>query len=645
MDATCDGLLLVLCIKAGVPHLVVLSNAVVGPNTRGGGVWTVRWRVIFLLLVGLHVQLRWRARARLATVPHKEIPCGPGTLESSAPRALAARHLAGAAHALPHSDDSNATEERAYRGWHQHRSVQQSHVRVSGVDAGYHAQLPVHRREHRGQAKVHQEEVDVHDRVAESAPRLQLRPVVPLGPVAAIVLEEKATPSPQVLEEVAALELVWVEDEGRVEPGGNRQADGRPGPSELGSVEAGLRHAAHGQDEQGTQEEQQTVVVAVHAVVQVEAADLFELQATLCGLPDEGPPLCREAAAGADVGGAPIADLVHHVVAYDLGLEDEEQGGEREHLLRELHHGRLEPALHPDLGQERQRGGHEEEEHQPGEPDGQGLGHDRRRRPPLELAALEAVEAALAVGDQGQQPDEGEQVHAPGDEELREVVAHVGVVEGQGLGQMQRLAQAEDLAGDDLLARARGKLREEAQHGVEAQVPALGQVEVLAVADPAALTAQREVHARKDVLREVQRLRGLGHPALLHHVELVHHVRMAVVHPGAQGGVAALEDGAEGCLRRGRKVAHGADGAGDVLGEADDALGQAVPPSVRAELPQGAWQEHHLLEIGALVCIDALTEGAPHEWNGVVLVVALPVPQDRVAGQFHAEPWLPAALI
>mmetsp|Transcript_82900 Transcript_82900/g.239546 ORF Transcript_82900/g.239546 Transcript_82900/m.239546 type:complete len:511 (+) Transcript_82900:575-2107(+) len=211
------------------------------------------------------------------------------------------------------------------------------------------------------------------------------------------------------------------------------------------------------------------------------------------------------------------------------------------------------------------------------------------------------------------------------------------VVEGQCLREVEQLPKAEHLAGDDLLAGSRGELAEETEHRVEAQVTAFGQVEVLAVADGAPLAAQREVHAREDVLGQVQGLRGLRDAALLHHVLLVHDVGVAVVHPGAEHGEAPLADGPESDLRARREVADGTEVAGDVLRQADDALGLAPAARIGAELAQDAGQQQHLLEVGTLVRVDALAKNAPHERDCVVLVVVFAVAEDWEAGELDAE--------
>mmetsp|Transcript_127718 Transcript_127718/g.272343 ORF Transcript_127718/g.272343 Transcript_127718/m.272343 type:complete len:231 (-) Transcript_127718:3294-3986(-) len=115
------------------------------------------------------------------------------------------------------------------------------------------------------------------------------------------------------------------------------------------------------------------------------------------------------------------------------------------------------------------------------------------------------------------------------------------------------------------------------------------------------------------------------------------------MHARAECEVAALQDGAECHFGRGSEVADGADVARDVLREAYNALGSAIPTLPGAELPQGTRQEHHLLEVSSLVGVDALCKGAAHEGNGMVLVVTLAITQNWVAGEFHTESWLPHA--
>ena len=155
--------------------------------------------------------------------------------------------------------------------------------------------------------------------------------------------------------------------------------------------------------------------------------------------------------------------------------------------------------------------------------------------------------------------------------------------------------------------------------------------------DGAALTSEGEVHAGENVLREVDGLRGLGDTPLLHHELLVHDVGMPVVHPGAQHRVGALQDRSEGHLGAGGEVAHGADVAGDVLGQADDLLGSIVTALRGSELSEDAGEHQHLLEVASLVGVDALAEGSSQEDDGMVLVVALAVAQDGVPWQLNRE--------
>mmetsp|Transcript_34156 Transcript_34156/g.89455 ORF Transcript_34156/g.89455 Transcript_34156/m.89455 type:complete len:200 (-) Transcript_34156:171-770(-) len=109
------------------------------------------------------------------------------------------------------------------------------------------------------------------------------------------------------------------------------------------------------------------------------------------------------------------------------------------------------------------------------------------------------------------------------------------------------------------------------------------------------------------------------------------------MHAAAEHRVGALEDGAERHLRRRREVADGADVAGDVLGKTDDALRATVAAFERPKFTQGVRQEQHLLEVGTLVGVDALREGAAHERDGMVLVIALAISQDRISWQLHAH--------
>mmetsp|Transcript_103052 Transcript_103052/g.222476 ORF Transcript_103052/g.222476 Transcript_103052/m.222476 type:complete len:595 (+) Transcript_103052:877-2661(+) len=555
-------------------------------------------------------------------------------------------HPVGDAQARLHQHRQGAEAPGGAHGRHEHDDLQQPRVVGHRVDQRQEAQLLVDGREPRREPGQHQEEVGVDDRVAEAPPGVQLHLVVPLDPVLAALVEEEAAPCAQVLGRVGGRELVRVEDEGRVEPRDDGDRQGRPRQDEP-AARGGAR-AAHHRHHQGEEEQPHRVVVGVRGVVQVEAAHLRDpprsgaLAPAQRRLADEGPPVRREASARADVGGAAVAELVHEVVADDLGLEDEHQPGARDVHLHEARQGHAQAPLHPHLAEERQGRGDEVQDEDPREPDREHLGHDAGGA--AVGALLEGPERLLAVVGQDQKPREDHHGHAPGDEGLREVVPHVRVVEGEALGQREELTKAEHLPREDLLAGAHGELGEEAQDGVEAQVPALGEVEVLLVQDLPASPAEGEVHAGEDVLREVERLGPLGDPALLHHVLLVHDVRVAVVHARAQEGPAPLLDRAEGLLGARREVADGADVARDVLREADDALGLRVPAKACTELAQDARQQHHLLEVRALVGVDALREDAAREDARVVLVVALAVSEDRVARQLDAPPRQAAAV-
>mmetsp|Transcript_13649 Transcript_13649/g.40695 ORF Transcript_13649/g.40695 Transcript_13649/m.40695 type:complete len:292 (-) Transcript_13649:1008-1883(-) len=287
--------------------------------------------------------------------------------------------------------------------------------------------------------------------VVVSRVRLQLRALVPLGPVPARVLGEERDHAAQVLHEVLRQELVGVEDERGEQPRADHEAQRHEDAGERASLGAGLGHAAGQQDEDQAAEELRSVVVGDDGVVQVEAAHLLHLEARGLCLADEGPSLRRQAAPRADVGGASVPQLVHDVVADDLRLEDEEQRRHREGLLHDAQHGGLEVELHPDLREQGQGRRQQEDEQQPGEPHAQRLGHDLGRRLRGVVAVLEGAEL-LAVLHQDEEPHEDEHRHGQRDEVLREVVAHVGVVERERLRQLQDLAEAEGLAREDLLA-------------------------------------------------------------------------------------------------------------------------------------------------------------------------------------------------
>mmetsp|Transcript_73861 Transcript_73861/g.133117 ORF Transcript_73861/g.133117 Transcript_73861/m.133117 type:complete len:263 (-) Transcript_73861:2717-3505(-) len=115
------------------------------------------------------------------------------------------------------------------------------------------------------------------------------------------------------------------------------------------------------------------------------------------------------------------------------------------------------------------------------------------------------------------------------------------------------------------------------------------------------------------------------------------------MHSCPQQAVGALQNGSEGQFRGGREVADGAEVAGDVLREAHNLLGTSVAGSPGAELAQHTGQEQHLLEVGALVCVNALHESAASERDGGVLVVALAIAQDRVPRKLDLPNWRPFA--
>mmetsp|Transcript_149926 Transcript_149926/g.481730 ORF Transcript_149926/g.481730 Transcript_149926/m.481730 type:complete len:304 (-) Transcript_149926:622-1533(-) len=228
-----------------------------------------------------------------------------------------------------------------------------------GLDFDVHHGIPGHG----GEGSEEKRNVDGR----ASASLAQLRPVVPLDPMLASALQEECEHCPQILAERPSLKLVRVENEGREQPRPNRQAQGEEDPSQLA-----LRHRSAGRpcehDEERARAEHGAVVVRDGRVVEVEAANLAELQAAARRLAHEGPALRGQAPAGAHVGGAAVSELVDHVVADDLALKDEQQRRECAHLLDESQHGDLEAALHPDFYEERQGGGHQEEEEQPRKP-------------------------------------------------------------------------------------------------------------------------------------------------------------------------------------------------------------------------------------------------------------------------------------
>mmetsp|Transcript_7575 Transcript_7575/g.13731 ORF Transcript_7575/g.13731 Transcript_7575/m.13731 type:complete len:248 (-) Transcript_7575:157-900(-) len=126
---------------------------------------------------------------------------------------------------------------------------------------------------------------------------------------------------------------------------------------------------------------------------------------------------------------------------------------------------------------------------------------------------------------------------------------------------------------------------------------------------------------------------------------LVHDVRMAIMHAGTQHCKRALEDGPKSRLCRCSHVSYRTQVAGDVLGKAYDSFPLAITTLTRAEFPQDARQEKHLLKVGTLICINALRKRASHEWNCMVLIVTFAISKDWVSRQLNAESWLSPAII
>mmetsp|Transcript_109152 Transcript_109152/g.243778 ORF Transcript_109152/g.243778 Transcript_109152/m.243778 type:complete len:420 (+) Transcript_109152:946-2205(+) len=412
--------------------------------------------------------------------------------------------------------------------------------------------------------------------------------VVLRDPEVSMILYEVCDPSSQIILEPAGHELVRVEQVRAEDPRDNGQTHGQPKETKFVGEHARITHAADATDKDGRDDEIHSVVVSKVRVVEVEATNFLHLEAAGCGLAHKGAALGGQAATRCDIARATVTELVGDVVADKLSLKDEHDEGARHHGPDESAEGQPEAAFVPDLTEERQVRRNQEQPHQCRKPCAQEPRNHHGVRLILAEARVERPEVLLAAGCQYEEPESGQEGHAYRDEVLRHVVANVRVPEGEHFRQVQELTKAEHLARDDLLASSRREFREKAQDCIKAEVAAFGQVEVLAMLDRPPLSSQGEVHAREDVLREVQGLRRLGDTALLHHELLVHDVRVAVMHPSSEHGVATLQNSAEGNLTTRRKVADGAEIAGDMLRKPNDLPRTPAARTAGAELPEDA---------------------------------------------------------
>mmetsp|Transcript_124965 Transcript_124965/g.364992 ORF Transcript_124965/g.364992 Transcript_124965/m.364992 type:complete len:204 (+) Transcript_124965:1864-2475(+) len=201
----------------------------------------------------------------------------------------------------------------------------------------------------------------------------------------AVLREEEAEPTPEILFEVSIGKLIRIEDERCKQPRDNGYPDGHPRHSKSALPGATCTYY---QDSAGKQ--QHAIVVGVHGVVQVKTTDsLHGGPLARSDFPDEGPTLCWQPTASRHVCCPAIAQLVHNVVGNDLGLEYEVQGGSSGKLLEQAHKRMPEGPLKPNLGKKRQGGCNQEEQQDPRVPDREGLGH----RPCSRLvAAVQALE-------------------------------------------------------------------------------------------------------------------------------------------------------------------------------------------------------------------------------------------------------------
>ena len=101
-------------------------------------------------------------------------------------------------------------------------------------------------------------------------------------------------------------------------------------------------------------------------------------------------------------------------------------------------------------------------------------------------------------------------------------------------------------------------------------------------------------------------------------------------------GQRALHQRAETQLRARGELAQQPEIAEDVLPEADDGGRLAPERAASLELTQRVGHLEGLFDVALLIAVDGLQDGAAAEGQRGVLVVALAVPQDRLAGQLDA---------
>mmetsp|Transcript_68313 Transcript_68313/g.199858 ORF Transcript_68313/g.199858 Transcript_68313/m.199858 type:complete len:303 (+) Transcript_68313:914-1822(+) len=288
----------------------------------------------------------------------------------------------------------------------------------------------------------HEEPVQqVEDGHPQARASPELRPLVPRLPLAATLIVEEVLDGLDVPAEEAVGKLVGVEDEGRVEPGDDGQAQAQPPPRQASP------RAPHDQHQRGGAQQPRAVVERDLHKVLVEAAALAE----------EGPSVNGQATACSNVLRPAHPQLVRGIDANDLCLKDEVERRQRDELLQVPRDRHEDALLRPDRDDVGHGLSHQEEKHHRGEAlrEQQRDGLRVLRRRVLHASALvHGAEVVLGAGYQDQEPEEHERRRAAGHEVLGEVEAHVRVVEGQELRQGQELPQPQRLAREHHLTRA-----------------------------------------------------------------------------------------------------------------------------------------------------------------------------------------------
>mmetsp|Transcript_8911 Transcript_8911/g.21918 ORF Transcript_8911/g.21918 Transcript_8911/m.21918 type:complete len:469 (+) Transcript_8911:1319-2725(+) len=224
-----------------------------------------------------------------------------------------------------------------------------------------------------------------------------------------------------------------------------------------------------------------------------------------------------------------------------------------------------------------------------------------------------------------------EGVEAPHCQEGRDVEPDAAVEEGEELKEINRSTYAEHIPRQGLHRVTAAELALELVELLEADVAALPALDVLFEGDVPA--PQDGVKPSEDVLRQVDALGGLRDAAPGHVEDLVEEVGVAVVQAHLQGVVEhPLAERDEAPLLEGHVVGDRAQAAGeDVLAETDDR--GRLPAVVLVELLEQVPHLDRLLEVALLVHVDRLDEFPAGEDDGVVLILRLPLADDRVPGE------------